>query len=108
MHAVAHAIGTVVRAQTTCDELGLVNPIDSPVAQALAAYEPQQLQRGDRCQAAGSTRQGAHVHAAGMVGDHRHHQLVVMALELHVDALIGPHRGFGRCRAGGDTTRVSR
>ena len=78
-----------------CDELGLVNPIDKAVALASAAHKSQQLQRGDRRQATRSTRQGAHVHAAGVVGDYRHHQLVIVPIELDVDALIGPDGSIG-------------
>ena len=80
----------------TAHRADLINPIDKPIAHTSPADEPQQLQRGDWGQAARAARQGAHVHAASVVGDHRHHQLVVVALELDVDALFGPRGGFGR------------
>jgi len=74
----------------------LVNPIDKSIAPASPAHEPQQLQRGDGSEPPGPTRQGAHVHAASVVGDHRHHELVVVAFELDMDALIGSCWGLGR------------
>lgn len=80
---------------TTC-RADLVNPVDKPIAQVLPAHEAQQLQRGNGSEPPGPTRQGAHVHATSVVGYHRHHQLVVVAFELDVDALVGPHRGLGR------------
>lgn len=66
----------------------LVNPIDKLMAHASATHEAQQLQRGDGSKPPGPTRQRADVHATCVVRDHRHHQLVVMALKLHMDALV--------------------
>jgi len=86
----------------------LVNLIDKLMARASATHETQQLQRGNGGEPPGPTRQGAHVHATSVVGYHRHHQLVVVALELDVDALIGPRWDLGRGRARVATAGVGR
>jgi hypothetical protein len=92
----------------TADHADLVNPIDKIGAQASPAHEPQQLQGGNGSEASRAARQGTHVHAAGVVRDDRHHQLVVVPFKLDMDALIGPDGHIGGCRAGRDAARLSR